>query len=52
VPNTFLANHMPFHASDINDYRRLTLVATPPEKGLYVMCLLLYLYYCLVLINI
>jgi len=33
VPNTFLANHMPFHASTINDYRRLTPVATPPEKG-------------------
>jgi len=25
---------MPFHASNINDYRRLTLVAMPPKKGL------------------
>ena len=32
VPNTFLANHMHFHASTIDDYRWLTQVATPPPK--------------------
>jgi len=37
VPNTFLSNHMPFYASTIDDYRRLTPVATPPEKGLYML---------------
>ena len=35
VPNTLLANQMPFRASTINDYWRLTPVATPPEKGLF-----------------
>ena len=33
MANTFFANHMPFHVSTINDHRRLTPVATPPEKG-------------------
>jgi len=32
VSNTFLANQMPFCASTINGYRRLTPVATPPKK--------------------
>ena len=33
---------MPFHASTVDDYRRLTQVATPPPKGLYIRVRLIF----------
>ena len=38
VPNTFLSNHVPFHASTINNYQRLTPVTMPPTlKKVYIL---------------